>query len=204
MSDTVQQSILNKNRKDKFLLVLNLPPILKTVNKTYQNSRASNSLNLDSLQYSIYGTVVPETVVAEVDIPYSAQTAKFTSYTRSAYKPITVNFTVDNGFNNWWVLWKWLDYINGAQTSIQDSDNLNPAATDFQGRPFYASTGNLQPYQTTINVFGLDEYNNKKIRWTYSKAFITNLTGITYSYRDAEQLESSFTFSFSQLNAELL
>jgi len=194
MSDTVQQSILNKNRKDKFLLVLNLPPILKTVNKTYQNSRASNSLNLDSLQYSIYGTVVPETVVAEVDIPYSAQTAKFTSYTRSAYKPITVNFTVDNGFNNWWVLWYWLNVINDSSQSTYNYDGLISPE----------KIADLNNYQTNITVYGLDEYNNKVIQWDYIKAFITNLGEITYNYRDGEQIESSFTFAFSQLNSQLL
>jgi len=206
MSETpnYQQAILNKSRKDKFLLVLDLPDVLKKINAVSQEGRESKSVFLDSLQYSVYGTVVPPTNINAAALSYAGQTLSLSTGKREKYADITVNFTVDNGFNNWWVLWKWLDYINGAQTSIQDSDNLNPAATDFQGRPFYASTGNLQPYQTTINVFGLDEYNNKKIRWTYSKAFITNLTGITYSYRDAEQLESSFTFSFSQLNAELL
>jgi hypothetical protein len=192
--DSIQQSILNKNRKDKFLLVLNLPPILKTVNKTTLAERSVNFLSLDSLQYSIYGTVVPETSVPEVDLLYSGQTAKFTSYTRSAYKSITVNFTVDNEFNNWWVLWYWLNVINDSQESSYNYDGL--------GNPDKFT--NLNNYQTNITVYGLDEFNNQKIQWDYTKAFITNLGDINYNYRDGDQIESSFTFAFSQLNTQLL
>jgi len=192
--DSIQQSILNKNRKDKFLLVLNLPPILKSVNKSTLVERSVKFLSLDQLQYSIYGTVVPETAVPEVDLVYSGQTAKFTSYTKSPYKSITVNFTVDNEFNNWWVLWYWLNVLNDSKESTYNYNGLVSPDKFI----------NLNNYQTNISVYGLDEYNNKKIQWYYIKAFITNLGEITYNYRDGEQIESSFTFAFSQLNTQLL
>jgi len=196
-----QQSILNKSRKDKFLLTLNLPDALKKINILNQSDRTNDGVYLDSLQYSVYGTVVPATAINPVDLPFSGQTLSVTSNKREKYQNITVNFTVDNNYNNWWVLWKWLDYINGATSSTMDPDNLTQLP---QTPTQYTGLANLQPYQTSVVVEGLDEYNNKKIRWTYSKAFITNLTGIAYSYRDADQLESSFTFSFSQLTSELL
>ena len=47
-AESVQQSILNKNRKDKFILVLNLPSILKRTNKADSNDRSTDTLNLDS------------------------------------------------------------------------------------------------------------------------------------------------------------
>jgi|APCry1669189034_1035192.scaffolds.fasta_scaffold15780_2 hypothetical protein len=194
LAPDIQQSILNKNRKDKFLLVLNIPPILKTVNKASQSERSLNSFNLDSLQYSIYGTVVPEITIADIDIPYSTQTAKFTSYTRTAYKPITVNFTVDNQFNNWWVLWYWLNVINDSKEGTYNYNGL----TSPEKFP------NLNNYQTNITIYGLDEFNNKKIQWDYTKAFITSLGEIMYNYRDGDQIESSFTFAFNQLNSQLL
>jgi hypothetical protein len=201
LGDTPQQSFLNKTRKDKFLLTLNLPEALKKINILSQVDRTSNTLYLDSLQYSVHGTVVPATTINSADLPYAGQTLSLTTGKREKYQNVTVNFTVDNSYNNWWVLWKWLDYINGSTNSTLDPDNLTQLPRNSAS---YSSTANLQPYQTTVIVEGLDEYNNKKIRWNYSKAFITNLTGITYSYRDAEQLESSFTFSFSQLTSELL
>lgn len=203
----IQQSILNKNRKDKFLLVLNLPDALKKINTAGQNTRDSQHLNIDTLQYSVHGTIVPATTVSSATLPYAGQSLSVSTGKRENYAEVTVNFTVDNSFNNWWVLWKWLNFINNSKTSTLDNEDLvqfskfNTAAnTQF----LFSSTGNLQPYQTNITVYGLDEYNNKKIQWNYSKAFITKLDGINYSYRDPELVESSFTFSFSQLVSELL
>lgn len=204
---TIQQSVLNKNRKDKFLLILNLPDALKKVNVFNTTERDSNNLSLDSLQYSVYGTVVPSTVMPAVNLPYAGQSLNVAAGKRDNYQEITVNFTVDNRFNNWWVLWKWLNFINNAKTSTLDNENLVNFAqikTGANDTFLNSSVGTLQPYQTLITVFGLDEYNQKKIQWNYSKAFITKLDGITYSYRDPDQIESSFTFSFSQLTAELL
>jgi hypothetical protein len=205
MADVItQQSILNKSRQDKFLLILNLPDALKKLNKSGQLVRTSDTLNLDTLQYSVYGTVVPATNIQASNLPYAGQSLNVTTGKRDNYAPITVNFTVDNGFNNWWVLWKWLSFINDPEQSILDSDNLTPIAKNSLNKVVYSNTGNLEPYQTKITVYGLDEYNSKKIQWNYSKAFITNLAGISYNYRTPDQMESSFTFTFSQLVAELL
>jgi hypothetical protein len=197
----VEQSILNKNRKDKFLLVLNLPDALKRINVAGQNVRESASLDLDKLQFSVYGTIIPSSVIQPTALPYSGQTLNLATGKRDNYEQITVNFTVDNTFSNWWVLWKWLNFINNARDSILDGEGLARLPSSPAG---YTGTANIQPYQTVITVYGLDEYNAKKIQWTFTKAFITNLTGITYNYKDPEQIESSFSFSFSQLIAELL
>ncbi len=204
---TIQQSILNKNRKDKFLLVLNLPDPLKKINIVSPSSRESDKVYLDSLQYSVYGTIVPAATILAANLPYSGQSLNVATGKRQNYQEVTVNFTVDNRFNNWWVLWKWLDFINNAKTSTFDNNDL-VAQTKYQtsnGETFITSSaGSLQSYQTNITVYGLDEYNEKKIQWNFYKSFITSLNGITYNYRDPELIESSFTFSFSQLTAELL
>lgn len=192
----VQQSILNKNRKDKFLLVLNLPDILKKQNKVSVGDRSTEYLNQDSLQYSVYGTIVPRISIPSIDVAYGAQVPKVTSYSRPAWEPITVNFTVDNGFNNWWVLWYWLDLINNSTQSSYNVENLPPGQS--------LITNRTTTYQTDITVYGLDEYNNKKIQFNYLHAFITGLGEIAYNYRDPDQIESSFTFEFGQLQSELL
>lgn len=190
----VQQSILNKNRKDKFLLVLNLPNVLKEVNKSDLNERSSKYLNLDTLQYSVYGGVVPLITVPEVDVPFGGQVPKYTSYARPAYSSVTVKFTVDNEFNNWWVLWYWLDLLNNSLESSYNFNNL----------PENLKYKNIHNYETDITVYGLDEYNNKKIQFDYLRAFITGLGNIDYDYRDPDQIESSFVFAFSQLKTQLI
>ncbi len=190
---TIQQSILNKNRKDKFLLVLNLPDPLKKINIVSPSSRESDKVYLDSLQYSVYGTIVPAATILAANLPYSGQSLNVATGKRQNYQEVTVNFTVDNRFNNWWVLWKWLDFINNAKTSTFDNNDL-VAQTKYQtsnGETFIAnSAGSLQSYQTNITVYGLDEYNEKKIQWNFYKSFITSLNGITYNYRDPELIES--------------
>lgn len=190
----VQQSILNKNRKDKFLLVLNLPKILKEINKIDPNDRESKYINFDSLQYSVYGAVVPNITIADVDAAFGGQVAKFTSYNRPAYNPITVSFTIDNGFNNWWVLWSWLDLINNSKTGKYNSNDI--VQSDL--------VRITNSYQTNVTIFGLDEYNNKKIQFDYTDAFITGLGEINYNYRESDQIESSFTFAFNQFTPKLL
>lgn len=190
----VQQSILNKNRKDKFLLVLNLPEVLKEINKISPSDRESKYINFDSLQYSVYGAVVPTITVSDIDTAFGGQVAKFTSYNRPAYNPITVNFTIDNGFNNWWVLWSWLNLLNNSKTGKYNSDDIS--------QPDLVRVTNS--YQADITIYGLDEYNNKKIQFDYTNAFITGLGEIVYNYRDSEQIESSFTFAFNQFTPKLL
>lgn len=192
--NVTQQSILNKNRKDKFLLILNIPDVLKEINKIDQNDRESKYINLDSLQYSVYGSVVPASTIPEVDAAFGGQVTKFTSYNRPAYAPITVNFTVDNGFNNWWVLWSWLDLINNSSDGIYNTNDI--VSSD--------KVRITNSYQSNITIYGLDEYNNKKIRFDYTNAFVTGLGEINYNYRDSDQIESSFTFAFSQFTPKLL
>lgn len=190
---TVQQSILNKNRKDKFLLVLNLPDVLKKINKISSGDRDTSFLNQDSLQYSIYGSIVPSVTVPSIALPFAGQVAQYTSYNRPEYPPVSVNFTVDNGYNNWWVLWKWLNLINNSYAGYYNADDILDPNSKL-----------TNSYQTNITVYGLDEYNNKKIQFTYTNAFITGLGEISYNYRESDQIESSFTFSFGQLKVELL
>ena len=66
MSEIIQQTYLNKSRKDKFLFTLNLPNALKAKNST--TDRKDTKLNLDSLQFSVYGTVVPKIEKPAVEI----------------------------------------------------------------------------------------------------------------------------------------
>ena len=53
-------------------------------------------------------------------------------------------------------------------------------------------------------MYGLDEYENRKIQFDYIGVVPVGLGEITYSYQDPEQIESTFEFSFSQLQSKLL
>ena len=183
-----KQSLLNKGRIDKFIMVFQLPPALRKVQK--RDTRTSFNVSEDSFQFSIYGTVVPELVVPAMRIPYAGNTLYQSSHARDAYPPVTINFTVDNEFNNYWVIYKWLDLMHDDKTGLYDADNL--------------VSDEYSNYQTDMTIYGVDEYENKRIQFTYTKAFPTILGNIEYSYREAAEINTSMTFVYSQLHTKLL
>ncbi len=59
-------------------------------------------------------------------------------------------------------------------------------------------------YQTDMTLYGLDEYDNKRIEFTYTKAFPINVGAMNYNYRDSSEIESSMTFVYSQIHSKLI
>ena len=154
MGDNVyQQSVLNKSRNDKFKLVFQLPHALKRINTT--DERKNGTVIEDSLQFSIYGTVVPAITVPALEIRYAGSTLYNSSHSKNPYPPVTVNFTVDNQYNNYWVIYKWINLLHDQYTGTFDKDNL--IVDDF-----------FKDYQTDLTVYGLDEFNNEKIKFVYT------------------------------------
>ena len=181
------QSPLNRSSLDKFLMILDLPYALK------KKAEKDSSISIDPLQISIHGTIVPNIAVPEIDTKFRGQNLYLTSYTRPSYPPITVNFLVDGQYNNYFVLWQWLNVMNNVEDSVYGG-TARPTQED------NIITGSQAEYQTTITVLGLDEYNNPVIEFVYTKAFITNLGSINYSYREGSSLiECTASFHFSQL-----
>lgn len=184
-----KQSTLNKSRADKFRLVFSIPLALRKINK--RSTRSTNTIIEDSMQLSVFGTLVPEIVVPALEIRYAGSTLYNSTHSKNSYPPVTVNFTIDNEYNNYWVIYKWLNLLHDEKTGLFDKTNL---ITDDV----------FLDYQTDISIFGLDEFENNRIKFTYTKAFPTAVGGITYNYQNSEEIQSSFTFVYSQLHTELL
>lgn len=189
MAAFYDQAMLNKTRRDKFIMVVTPPDILKPYLNQYE--RNNRGVNLQSFQFSVYGMVVPTIKVPEVETKYAGQVMKVTSYERPSYENVAVNFTVDNLFNNYWFIYSWLKMLNDDKVGIPNARNLN-------------NDPKLGDYSTTITVYGLDEYNNNKIKFDYTGAIPVELGGINYNYRDSSEAESAFTFSFFQFHATLI
>jgi len=181
-----QQSILNRVSKDKFLLVLDLPIVMR--NSTQLNIGD----NLDALTFSVFGSLVPDITVPQIGVEFSGQVYNVSSYTRPNHTPLVVNFVIDNAFKNYYILWQWLNLLNTTNGSIYGSN----AAT--------VKTSTLPEYQTTFTIFALDEYNQKIAQWTYHNAFIIGLGGINYNDRDSTWIESTTTMQYSKIDFELL
>ena len=191
----VIQAPLNKARKDKFILVLTIPNILKGLN--IRTPREDLFFNLDTLQFSVYNINVPTISIPEVPLHIYQQNYNVTSYDRPPYAPATINFAVDNEFKNYWVIWKWLQMINEPNDARYADKKVFPS-----GPPETIPT--TYNYQTDIVVFGLDEYNNKKSRFDFKYCFPTTLGELNYNYRDPEETDCYFSFVFNQLDIQLL
>lgn len=187
-----QQSVLNRTGKDKFILVLNLPEVLK------KQSITNDLITLDPLQISIFGTIVPQIQVPSNELRFGGQSYNVSSYTRPNYSPLQASFVVDNKFRNYWILWKWLSILNSPTGSLYDG--TDPKLESFRDR---LQSGNLTEYQTNFSILGLNEYNQTTVEFIYYNAFITSLGSINYNYRDPEIIESSAEFQFSQLDVKL-
>jgi hypothetical protein len=185
---SIFQSAFNKQRTDKFIMVFDLPKILKSQKSTFE--RSNSRVIPDAVQCSIYGAVVPQLNIPSVNTPYGGQVAKVTSYTRPAFENMTVNFTIDNLFNNYWNIYRWLNSFNDAKSGLYKSP--------------IPSKGFMPDYQTTITIYGRDEYNKNIIQFNYYHCFPVLLGGIAYSDRNANEMESSFQYAYHQFEAKLL
>jgi len=203
------QSPFNKARKDKFLFVLNLPACLKDISRKFE--RDKNTVIPDALQFSVFGATIPEVSVPAVNIRYSGQTLANSGYSRDPYPPVTINFTIDNRFNNYWIIYKWLDLLNNARLSIFDADNLidNDIKNSLNKQAAIVNKTNSSgadflKFRANFSLFALDEYDKRIIEFIYKDAFPTAVGSINFNNRDATEIETSFTFEYSQLEVSLV
>ena len=197
MSDNIQQSVLNKSKKDKFLFVLTLPKAMNDISYTLPENRQDDRVLPESLQFSVYGAVLPTVRVDSGEIRYSGQALKFSGHSRPAYENVTVNFTVDNKFNNYWGIWKWLDLMNDDEQSIFYKDDPEFVSANPKNSMF-------KQYQGAATTYALDEYNNQVARFDYAGVIPVALGGVDYNYRTTDAIDTTFEFSFSKLTPILL
>jgi hypothetical protein len=200
MAETIKQSVLNKSRKDKFILSLSTPEALKgsyTKLDRRTHHKSIQKVIPDSLQFSVFGCVVPQISVPSTNLPYAGQALKISTHARPEYGDISVSFNIDNQFNNYWYIWRWLDILNDSKYSEYDYQNQSEF-TDKQPDEL------LDDYQANFTIFGLNEFNKKTVEFTYTKAFPISLAEISYNYRDPNEIECEFSFSFSQMIVNLL
>ena len=184
--------MLNKSRVDKFLLVLTLPNILKASNSPI---RSNTTFNLDAINFSVYGTIVPRIEVPSIEARFGGSTIQMSSHSRPTYAPIQLNFNVDNNFNNYWAIFWWLnalrDQNEGTYGIVDVSDNFTKIA-------------NLPDYSVDFSIYGLDEFKNPVVQFTYKSAFPTSLSEIRYDYQKAEEIPCMVEFAFHDMLVQLV
>ena len=189
-TNSMQQAMLNKSRADKFLLVFDVPPILKEFSKKF--NQTNTTIIPDSVQYSIFGTAVPEITVPAIENRYAGNTLYVSSHSKNPYPPVSVSFNVDNEYKNYWVIYQWLNLLHSQYEGRYNEREINEYDPDFQD------------YQTDLTIYGKDEFNNNRIKFTYTKAFPTTVNGVEYNYQNSDEITSGFTFVYSQLHTEVI
>ena len=189
-TNSMQQAILNKSRADKFLLIFDIPPILKEFNKKFNQNNLS--IISDSVQFSIFGTAVPEITVPAVETRYAGNTLYVSSHGKNPYPPVSVKFNIDNEYKNYWVIYQWLNLLHDQDEGRYNAREINEYDPDFQD------------YQTDLTIYGKDEFNNNRIKFTYTKAFPTTIDTIDYNYQTPDEIASGFSFVYSQLHTEVM
>lgn len=191
MGQEIKQSYLNRARKDKFLLVFDIPPILKPIASKY--TRNNQRIIPDSVQFSIFGTVVPGTVIKGTPARFAGDTLYQSSHSKDPYPPVNVKFIVDSGYNNYWAIHSWLNLLQDEKTGVYNSQGI-------------IVDGNFNDYQTTLTTYGLDENDEKVIKFDYTKAFPTSMDDLEYSEQEDGSMEivCGFTFLFSQKHVDLV
>lgn len=190
----MNQSNLNRARNDKFLLVLDLPKILKPENDPVLKEH----YDMDSLQFTCYGSPVPAISIPSIDLPFGGQTFKTSSNSRPSFPSLDITFLVDNGYKNYWLLATWLNLFNDSQTSIPayNAKNLNNIGNT-----------NKIPFKdlvSTFSTYALDEYNKKIMKFHFNTVFPTNLGEISYSHQDPSEINCKISFSFFQFTPMLI
>ena len=189
----MQQAMLNKSRADKFLLVFDVPPILRDINKNFTQDQSNTTLISDSVQFSIFGAAVPEITVAAQETRYAGSTLYVSSHSKDPFPPVTVQFNIDNEYKNYWVIYQWLNLLHDQYEGRYNQRELN-----------LSKDPDFRDYQTNLTIFGKDEFNNNRIKFTYTKAFPTTIEAVNYNYQNADEITSGFTFVYSQLHTEVI
>ena len=187
----INQSILNKSRGDKFIMVLNLPQALRSLKSS---TRSNTKVDFDTLQFTIKGSPVPDIIVPAVFLPYGGQEIKLSSHSRKPYESVFIDFTVDNLYRNWWVIYQWLDLLNDEKYSYYNQN-------DFAKEEAWEA---MKDYTANFTIYGLDEYNNKVIKFDYEGAFPLSVASPKYDDTTPNEITSKFEFAFSFFTSTLI
>jgi hypothetical protein len=192
------QVALNRSRTDKFIIVLDVPKAIREKNDNF----FSEENKIDSFQFSVFGSPVPDIKIPAMEIPYGGQVYKASSISRPAYNDLNIKFLIDNGYKNYWLLWKWLNLFNDFKkggTELTEVMNV-PIINDEK----LILKNPMSDFTSKFSIFGMDEYNNKIISFNYTDAFPISLSEINYNNQDPSEITCNVSFAFNQLHVKLL
>lgn len=195
MNDTTltEQTILNKSRDDKFLLVFDVPKLIVDLDK---KERTNSTIQRDTMQFAIEGIVLPAISIPQVSVNYRGGTVAISSQARTPYDPVPITFTIDNRFNNYWVFYTWLNAIRSVD------NGLYATALEREGK--FDPSMFLPDYAVDMTVYVKDEYNVDIMKYTYESALPIRLSEVNWNYKNGKEIQATATIAYSNILMELL
>lgn len=184
----IQQSILNRSRVNKFILILDLPKKLKD-NK--------DLFNLNNLQFTIYGTVFPDISVLNEEIRFGGQTLNVPNFTRPPYSPLKVLFKIDNEWKNYLTLYHWINIFNDYKESVFDNKDVLKITPNNVSKSY-------PEYVKNISIIAINELNEPVIEFTYTDAFPIKMGGYNPDYQRGEEIDCWVEFKYNQFIPKLV
>lgn len=188
------ESGLNRAYNDNFILVFDTPGILKNY-ETTAGQRSCGLITPDKVQFNITAANIPTVEVPAKKLPYSGHTFKVSSHSKADFIPLKVDFFIDKKWDNYWLLWKWLNILSDEEHGFFDQ------APDLGRTP---SKGIPAEYMTTMSMILLDSYKAPVIQFDYHNCFITGLDAVQLNYQQENEIPCGATFEYSRFDAMLI
>lgn len=183
------QNSVNKTLVDKWVFVFNLPDALKKLRKSGVTGKGI--IDLDSVQFTLKGVKIPDITVKAVSQRYASGNLYISSHSKDPFDLLVIRFDIDNTFANWMTIYEWLNLLHDEKEAYPDPHKM-----------INERWAGVESYWTDLAILGLDEYNNTKIRFTFTQAFPTFISGINYDYTQDTRIDATANFAFSQIHVD--
>lgn len=162
---------INKSSPENFELLFPVLPLLDTLKES------------QSLSMNIFSSVLPTISLDTKEVNWMGGKAQYDSGGMS-YEPWYVNFLIDDDFNNWKILYNWINYINN------NKDTYGRARSDYV-------------VDATLNI--LNNMREPILTVNFKNVWPNMLGEVSMSYREGEMvLSSSVNFYYDRYEIETI
>jgi len=159
---------LNKAKGHSYELIFPMIPV------------AEKPKDMDIFTMNIHGTVIPSMTVGTTEPNW--QNASYPmAIAPTTFEPWFVNFTVDSDFCNWYIIYKWILFINNPSTGLERS---------------------FKDYAVDATLKLINNESHEVMNINIRNIYPTLLNEVSLSHRDGESyLDCAVNFNYTLFEA---